>query len=212
MARGRRQNSAELHLKLGNPSKRNRKALERAAAADDALPAMDAQGEARGDPPILPAGLQPPAWLDDTARRAWFAIVPLIAPSLKASDANVVARYCDVFSRWLAAREELRDGRTKGGMRMTYRSKTRDGGSREYIRPHYRILKDSEAEMRALEAVLPLTPSSRAGILGKLAEIQDPVRPPVPSRAAGVASADAGGTAPPRPPASPIGILAGKPN
>lgn len=210
MARGRPRKSAELHLHLGNPSKKSRKALERAVASEADVPAMSSRDDATADlSPQLPAGLQPPSWLEDAARRAWCEIVPLIAPSLKASDANVLARYCDVFARWLTARDELRDGRSKSGMRYTYKSKTRDGGNREYVRPHYRILKDAEGEMRALEAVLPLTPSSRAGILSRLSEMQDPVRPPVPRPAAAPSSAS-----PSMPPASPIGILSlhNKPN
>lgn len=213
MARGRRANSPELHLKLGNPSKKSRKVLERAVALDQSQPAMIQTGSpADSDTGSLtmPPGLQPPPYLNETAREAWSAIVPLIAPAVKASDVVVLARYVDLFARWLHARASMADRRAKGGIRYTYKSRTREGGERKYLDPMYRVMTDSEREMRAIEAVLPLTPASRAGIYQRLAEIQDPTRPPLQTKPAGAVPPTAGqanGSHPPPAPNSPIGLL-----
>lgn len=187
-----------MQLHLGNPSKRNRKALEAAAAAD-------AAAASASDAPA------PPLDLDDTALAIWRIVYTDLSArgQIKSSDHLALARYCNEFAEYIALLAILRDGRAKTGLRRTYKTRTTTGAEKHVIRPEYHMLRQVMTSLLALEKEFGLTSSARGTVLGKLAETKDPTRPPIAARPQPPPTSDPSKPATPPAPASPIGILTG---
>ena len=187
MPRGRPAKPVEMHLHLGNPSKRNRKGL--LAAAKDADPPAVSADE-------VPA---PPFALSLAEAEMWRRLFRLLSSrrTVKATDHEALARYVRYAAVWADASAGFTDKRMKSGKRLTYRT----AGGREYIRAGWRLMIEAEARMLALEREFGLTPSSRAAVVARMAETADPVRPPL------SAAKEHAGQAKPAPPLA-IGALA----
>lgn len=204
MSRGPVRKTAEMQLHLGNPSKRNRKALEAAAAV--ASPSSD---EASLSPAVdIPV---PPLDLCDAGLVHWRRLYTLMTDRglLRDSDHYALARYADNLVLYHALRYVLRDGRATTGIRTTYKTKTTIGADKLAVRPEYGQLMQVQPVLANLERELGLTPSARGTVTGKLAEAKDPVRPPLGARPMQPHPADPSKPQPPPPPASPVGILTG---
>lgn len=184
-----------MQLHLGNPSKRNRRALETAAADHASAPPAD----------DIPA---PPLDLDDTAIAHWRHLYAYLSGrnQLKTGDHYALARYCDGLAMYQALRAILRDARTRTGLRATYETRTTTGARKQAIRPEFQLLAQIKPSLLALERELGLTPSARGTVTGKLAEAKDQTRPPIAPKPS--PPPQPGAPATPPPPASPISILA----
>lgn len=204
MPRGPVRKTAEMQLHLGNPSKRNRKALEAAAAVDSVPP-----GAAALAPTIdIP---DPPLDLCEAGLGHWRRLYTQMTDRglLRETDHYALARYCDDLVLYHALRYTLRDGRAKNGIRTTYKTRTTTGADKVAHRPEYGQLMQLRPGLVTLERELGLTPSARGTVTGKLAEAKDPVRPPLGARPMQPHPADPSKPQPPPAPASPVGILTG---
>lgn len=197
MTRGRRKKPAELAAKQGNPGRRSSRALAAALAGTvpTALPSDSA-------PP-------PPRGISEAAAEIWREYAPdLIDRGVyKASDRGALKRLCQYQADWDALNEALMDGRCKGGMKLTETHNRDYYGKVTKVRAEAAKRDDLERRIRDLETHFGMTPSSRASILSRLAEVRDP-RAPLANRPAPGSSTDAPGQAPP---ASPVGLLMSRP-
>jgi P27 family predicted phage terminase small subunit len=95
-----------------------------------------------------------PEHLDDIAKQEWGRVAPILqaAGILKVTDRAVLAAYCDVYSRWVAATKQIK--------RFGTVMKTKSG----YVAqsPYLNIVIGSLDQMRKLASELGLTPSSRS--------------------------------------------------
>lgn len=197
MTRGRLKKPAELAAKQGNPGRRSTRSLS-AALAGTVAPA--AQSDAA--PP-------PPRGISEAAAEIWREYAPdLIARGVyKASDRGALKRLCQYQADWDALNEALMDGRCKGGMKLTETHDREYYGKVTKVRAEAIKRDDLERRIRDLETHFGMTPSSRASVLSRLAEVRDP-RAPLASRPASAASNDAPTQTPP---ASPVGLLMARP-
>lgn len=102
-----------------------------------------------------------PKWLTRDAKRMWWKLVPRLEACglLTYIDGNVLARYCQLWSRWKKAEEFL----DKFG--STYPLKTSDGKVRCFMTfPDVHIASSLAAQLTRLEQELGLTPSARSRI------------------------------------------------
>ncbi len=197
MPGGRPKKPADVQLKKGNPGKRKLAGLKAAAQAltvEDCRP-QDGRTTETSRPLI-----EPPAYLTTSAeRRIWDAVTPYLVARgvLKSTDTFVLARWCSNAALWLEMRSALRDERTKSGIRLieTHRRKT---GTVTRIRHEFTIQRMLATDMRADEAALGLSPSSRASLATRLANLSDR---PIPIGEQGEPSNQ---------PPNPIGLLASK--
>lgn len=186
-----------MQLKKGNPGHRSRAGLE-AAAAD--LSSSTTAHHAMPTPPLT---------LTERELEIWRRLVDLLTArmTLKSSDHMTLARYCRYAAMWSHSSEDLADRRTKSGMRLTYKTPA----GREYVRPGYRVMIDAEAKLLAIEREFGLTPSSRASVVARLADVRDDAKPPIASSVASQArQAMSGEAGPDQAPPSPIGMLASR--
>ena len=56
----------------------------------------------RNEPPMPPGSIEPPDWLDETARQHWGELAPILqsAGLLTVGDRHTLALLCDSFSRF----------------------------------------------------------------------------------------------------------------
>lgn len=105
-----------------------------------------------------------PGWLDSEARLCWDRTIPLIAEMrvLRAADANILARYCRMFSEWVELSAFLDAKIVAGESRHTY--ETVDGNGNRIIRvlPEAKRCLDLDAALRRIEGEFGLTASARA--------------------------------------------------
>lgn len=138
--RGRKPTPVALHLLRGNPSKRAKRTLQEPTTT-----------------PVLT--LDPPAWLDASARDEWTRLVPMLGRLgvLTETDADALAAYCEAFTTWKQATARLR----QFGM-VVKRSKAE--GELPVISPYVKIAHHAMAQMRSFLVEFGMTPSSRARI------------------------------------------------
>lgn len=191
---------AERALKLGNPSKRNRKALEAAAAADQPPDTTPSPATTDLPPGIVGAAAEHWHRLHDTLTRRHH---------LKLGDHRALARLCGLYADYDSLMALCRNRR--GRFSPTYKTKTTSGATKYAVRPEYRLAKELLVAIVTLEREFGLTPSSRATVTQKTIEARDPERPPT---GPGQTHTNGGtGTgAVPQPPAPPLtpGALAPK--
>jgi len=203
--RGPRRKPAEIEAKQGNPGKRAKRVVEAALAAEKAASGASVA------PPVAEEVIVPPADLDPLAAPFWREASRwlMLTGRLKGVESYSLARYCEYYAVWRAARESLRDKRTRSGIRTTYTTKSAHG-TMQRQRPEWRTMLDCEREMRQLGDRFGLTPAARASLLSRLAEVRDPDGPkPNGTEATGAAAAVAR-SQPPAPGTSPIGMLGGR--
>jgi P27 family predicted phage terminase small subunit len=110
----------------------------------------------RTSPPTVkarPAPPSPPTWLDREAKAEWKRIVPELdrLGILARVDRAVLAAYCDVWSKWVEARNELAHG-----LVVEYRS---DRGPTK--NPAWQIYRDAANQLVALAKELGTSPNAR---------------------------------------------------
>ncbi|MEQ1694426.1 MAG: P27 family phage terminase small subunit, partial [Hyphomicrobiaceae bacterium] len=172
--RGPTRKPAEKDLKLGNPSKRNRRALEAAAAPSQA---DTTHTDAAPSHAIIAA----PSYLTPGVREVWDAyIATAIGQSIvKSGDLPALERYCTYVWEWRIHTAALHDKRRKSGLRTTETVKRERYGEVTKVRVEFQLRAQLEDKIRALEIQFGATPSARAAVMGKLAEIRDASRPPM---------------------------------
>lgn len=216
--RGPKKKPAEIAAKQGNPGKqkRHRPAFGSGRALLDASArATTAPSAPETDPPAI----TPPADLDPLALPLWTEAVRWLSAvdMLKQTDLGALARYCEYYVLWRAARTALSDTRAKSGLRITYTTRSKHGNM-ERLRPQWRAMMDCEQQLRQLEDRFGLSPSMRTQLAVRMASASDPTKPAMSRRLGQPAGSEApppSTTAPdgrplPPAPASPIGHL-GKP-
>jgi len=195
MRRGPPRKPAEKDLKLGNPSKRNKKALAAAAGTD-----------AAAEPP--PPGIEPPGYLPDQVKAIWRGYVTTAVGQriLKSGDLFALERLCTYWAEWRELSRSLQDRRTKSGFRLIETVERERYGSVTKLRAEAAYRLQLEQAIRQLEAQFGATPSARASVLADLANANDapPTLPKVPGT--GSANEKSASGVPP-PPSSPIGTL-----
>ena len=95
-----------------------------------------------------------PDWLDAPAKKKWLEGIehcPWITPA----DGDMLALYCDAFSRYVIAQKMANQGPL---------AKTPDG--RAVKNPAWTALKEAFYQMRSAGSELALSPSARSGIGG----------------------------------------------
>ena len=120
-----------------------------------------ASSRAKGEPPREEALPECPAWLDDVARAAWHDWLPRIAAMkvISVGDRDALAMMCDTWSRYMMAREKVRE---MGEMIVL---KNRDGSIRLVKRnPFSAILAEHGDRLRKMMSEFGLTPVGRARI------------------------------------------------
>ena len=102
-----------------------------------------------------------PNWLDAGAKAAWKHLVPQLDRMgvLTKLDRNALARYCQLWSRWLRAEEFLRD---QGDTHLVKDAAGQVKGVRAY--PQVRIANQLAEQLLRLEAQFGMTPSARSRI------------------------------------------------
>jgi P27 family predicted phage terminase small subunit len=133
--RGRTPKPTALKVKQGNPGKR---ALNR--------------GEVR----VEGGSIRPPAHLGDTAKREWNRLKKRLAPAglLTPLDADVLALYCQAYSRWVEAEEQL--------SRFGPVVKTKYGNLVQ--NPYLAVANRAMDQMLVYARELGMTPSARSRI------------------------------------------------
>lgn len=113
--------------------------------------------EPRPDPAAPPC----PDWLDEQAREMWTRTAPLLSAAgiLTMADANVLARYCRLWSRWRRAEDFIEQ------YGNTYPIKD-DSGAVRYLAqfPEVGIAGKLAQQLTRLEQELGLTPSARSRV------------------------------------------------
>jgi P27 family predicted phage terminase small subunit len=132
---GRKPKPARLKMLEGNPGKRP-------LPTNEPLPSTDK--------PTCPL------WLDVEAKREWKRISGELCRLglLTIVDRVALTGYCEAYSRYRRAAEEL-----KGGLTYTYQDK--NGEIRQIAKPEVAIARDALNQVRQLCAEFGLTPSSR---------------------------------------------------
>ena len=134
--KGRKPTPTALHVLRGNPGKRRRNPRE-------------------PRPPALEA-LEAPAWLDPAAREEWQRLAPLLGQLgvVTATDADVLAAYCEAWVTWKQATLKLR----QGGLIVT------TGKGDRVVSPYVKIAHHAMALCARLLVELGMTPSARARV------------------------------------------------
>ena len=119
-------------------------------------------GDKRGDEPqaeTAPASLRCPTWLSPEGKRAWKRVVKQMSAMgiLTLADVNIVARYCETWSRWRRAHAFVME-HGEG-----YESK-RDGKTIVLKFPQMNVASQLNSELTKLEDRLGLSPGSRANL------------------------------------------------
>lgn len=116
--------------------------------------------------------LDPPDWLDKSARKVWSQIAPELRKNgvLTTLDLFAAARYCDIFVKWLDARETLdREGAIVYAYHFRTPQQIEDGVEPEVksAKPHpaARAYKELLSELLRLEGQFGMTPSARSGLV-----------------------------------------------
>lgn len=146
MARGRNSKPPEVKEKMGNPGNRP-------------IPKPD---ELEDIPGLSDAG---PEWLTVAGQQIWQLLAPDLRQLkfLRRTDELAFARYCDLYSDWLAiiSRLELMEGRLDHPDGPTvYETKSAHGNMRRN-EPLYKDKMFLNRELSRLEVHFGLTPSSR---------------------------------------------------
>ncbi len=193
--RGPARRSAEMELRRGNPGKRSRRKLEAAAA-----------------PTTDPQAIAPPEYLSEAVKKIWQTYInSSVGQSiLKAGDLPALERMCTYLHEWRVCTFALHDHRTPTGLRMFTREK-RTYGTVTKIRPEFTTRQGLEDKIRALEAKFGATPSDRARVMHGLADIRDPVKPPLSAPPGSQSATGPAADGIPDAPSSPIGTLGAKP-
>jgi len=107
-------------------------------------------------PDAVAAGVEPPAWLDETARVEWARLAPLLVGQglLTELDTAALAAYCHAFSVWRQASDQIR----KFGLVI------KAGNGFPMQSPYVAIAQQQMATMRALLTEFGCTPSSRSTV------------------------------------------------
>ena len=117
----------------------------------------------RSHRPIPPDEPKPPAdiprcptWLDKEAKKEWRRMVTELEPlgMLTLIDRSVLARYCDNFSKWMAAEKSLQK------MPMVKFNAT---GNAE-INPYFKVANTAKDMMMKDMIEMGMTPSSRSRV------------------------------------------------
>lgn len=140
---GRNPKPTELKVLQGNPGKRKlNKDAPKAPVLDDKTP---------------------PDFLDEKAKEEWERVIPGLTKigTLTTSDAMILAGYCQHFSRWIKAEQDIADHG------LTYETYTETGNKIIRKNPNVEIAKQAAHEMRAFASDLGMTPASRARVNGK---------------------------------------------
>jgi P27 family predicted phage terminase small subunit len=116
------------------------------------------QGAAPASQRVRPGGPAPecPEWLDAEAKAEWVRVVPLLASQgvLLAVDAAALAAYCQTYSDWRKAAEQVRaDGQT-----------FRDAKGNIRVHPAAKLCLSLLSEMRRTAAEFGFTPAARSRI------------------------------------------------
>ena len=115
----------------------------------------------RVDPPQLESKIPDmPRWLSSKARDHWRRIIPSLAALRVISDldANLIARYCDAWARWV----DLSDDLTRKGTTQIIAGK--NGLAYSVQRPEVSMQDKLTAQLLQMEKELGLTPSARSRI------------------------------------------------
>ena len=99
-----------------------------------------------------------PAWLDAESRETWTRLSGQLGDRLHPTDANILARYCRIWARWVECERILEsEGMTytvrKMGLEDTYRARAEVG-----------IANALAGQLLTLEKELGLTPAARARV------------------------------------------------
>ncbi len=119
----------------------------------------DVRGDEPKAEPATPKSLRRPSWLSPEGKRAWRQVVRQMAAMgiLTMADVNIVARYCETWSRWrraLAFIMEHGEG---------YESK-RDGKTIMLKYPQMAVAAQLDGALAKMEDRLGLSPGSRANL------------------------------------------------
>jgi P27 family predicted phage terminase small subunit len=148
MARGRKGMSAEEREAKGNPGRRS-----------DPKPAA-------AEVPLPPVQTATPKQLSAEAKKIWARAAPHLQRMsfFRATDTEVLARWCENLKRWWDCERELR----KRGVGMTYETASKHG---KMLRIHPLVMVQNALERRLIVAEdrLGLSPRARQEILRGLA-------------------------------------------
>ena len=97
-----------------------------------------------------------PEWLDAESRKTWERLSGQLGDRLRPTDANVLARYCQLWVRWMECQRIIESegmiyAIRKIGLEDTYRA-----------RPEVGIADKLAGQLLSLERELGLTPAARA--------------------------------------------------
>ena len=112
-----------------------------------------------------------PRWLDDTAKTAWKRLVPQLDRMgvLTRVDANALARYCRLWSRWRQAEEFLQQ---RGDSFLVRDGAGNVKGVKAY--PQVRMANQLAEQLLRLENHFGLTPAARARLAAPQHDQQQP--------------------------------------
>jgi P27 family predicted phage terminase small subunit len=106
-----------------------------------------------------------PGHLTRNAKREWKRILPMLLErrSLTEGDATALALYCETYSRWLAAKNEV----AESGITIETTVLDKHGAAilTRKTNPALRTLENCERSLRSLLLELGLTPRSRERVL-----------------------------------------------
>jgi P27 family predicted phage terminase small subunit len=106
-----------------------------------------------------------PGHLTKDAKREWKRILPMLLErrSLTEGDATALALYCETYSRWLAAKNEV----AQAGITIETTVLDKHGAAitSRKANPALRTLENCERSLRSLLLELGLTPRSRERVL-----------------------------------------------
>lgn len=110
-------------------------------------------------PAPMPANLEPPGWLDESAQIEWRRVAPMLGRLgvLTETDADALAAYCEAFTTWKQATHKLRE------FGLVVKQSTA-AGALPVMSPYVKIAHHAMQQMRAFLVEFGMTPSSRARI------------------------------------------------
>lgn len=146
MQTGPKPKPGEIAAAQGNPGHRP------IVTTPDAVPKLDSQA---------------PIALSERGLRFWAELTRRLQPLgyVKATDAYVLARYCDYFDRWLSLRDKV------NAAGESYET-TSNHGKMQRINPDFNALMRMEERLTVIEDRIGLTPAARQSILARY----DPTR------------------------------------
>lgn len=139
--------NARLQLLQGNPAKKNTNELKRRAEKEEKMK-------------MSAAHVNPPSWLDETAKKEFKRLAKLLLSVELINDADIghLAMYCDAYSQYLTFKKQIQENGLWVGDRPN---------------PFILRMKDAAMQMRSFASDLGLSPASRARLAINLSKDEE---------------------------------------